>query len=70
MNLRPQKGAAGTQRWGDAEKNMVNIRHFRELRVYQNANEVAHIESGGEFILYQTEDVLIRIEIRMQEEIW
>ena len=35
MNLRPQGGDAGTRRWEDAEKNMVNIRHFRELRVYQ-----------------------------------
>jgi len=34
-------------------------------------NEVAPRESGGEFLLYQTEDGRIRIEPRMQEEtVW
>jgi hypothetical protein len=34
-------------------------------------NEVAPKESGGEFLLYQTEDGRIRIETRMQEEtVW
>jgi|LGVE01.1.fsa_nt_gb hypothetical protein len=34
-------------------------------------NEVAPRESGGEFLLYQTEDGRVRIETRMQEEtVW
>jgi len=34
-------------------------------------NELAPKESGGEFLLYQTEDGRIRIETRMQEEtVW
>ena len=34
-------------------------------------NEIVPEESGGEFLLYQTEDGRIRIETRMQEEtVW
>jgi hypothetical protein len=34
-------------------------------------NELAPKESGGEFLLYQTEDSRIRIEARIQEEtVW
>ena len=34
-------------------------------------NELAAKESGGEFLLYKTEDGRIRIETRMQEEtVW
>jgi len=41
-----QGGDAGTRRWGDAGKHMVNIRHFRELRVYQTENGCIRIETG------------------------
>ena len=34
-------------------------------------NEITTKESGGEFLLYQTEDGRIRIETRMQKEtVW
>jgi len=34
-------------------------------------NELAHRESGGEFLLYQTEDGQVKLEVRLQNEtVW
>ena len=42
--------------------------HAREAR---GVNKLAPKESGGEFLLYQTEDGRSRIEVRMQgETVW